>query len=372
MRMLNVFYILSLILSLGTGCRQIKSLTSQDSSEPELKIIIDYRGSQSFEAARDLHISLMAHVEDGDPMPVDSLNFPIRELPTAFRVKKKDIKADNFFTVYASMDGFSVIPQQVTADKIQVQILEDISERYSKDGLGIYYLGQLAAGCDPKTFAVINRDFGRDSRQVFAGSDALIGADPKSFQVLNEVYQKDAQNVYCDKKILASDVTSIEVLSFEPYAKDSSKVFFYCEVIAGADRNSFTSLSRFAGKDARFGYYNGKQIADSDGPSFRLLDASDVFQVDARSAYSSGLRLPVADPTKFRVLTLNADQKPVSPAYATDDIKVFFHSTQITQADAASFQVVDEYQSYGGRHHRAKDKLNEYEDDRIVGSSSFK
>lgn len=107
----------------------------------------------------------------------------------------------------------------------------------------------------------------------------------------------------------------------------------------------------------KHGIYFKEQIAPGVDPkTFMVL--GDYYAKDRRGVfYSTGERIPSADPASFQVLIDH-------PAYAIDNEYVFWASTQIYGADVGTFKVLGE--SY------ATDKTNVYYTDQIVTKADLK
>lgn len=125
---------------------------------------------------------------------------------------------------------------------------------YSEDALHVYYQGQIVPLADPKSFhAVPNQGGGppfyfEDSAHVYA-LGSVISDDPADFRVLGEVAQPASWG--------------------DLYAADKTHVFFFDEVIPGADPNSFVVFPKelvcgkvpCEAKDANH-YYENNHVAD--------------------------------------------------------------------------------------------------------------
>jgi hypothetical protein len=157
--------------------------------------------------------------------------------------------AGGTFYVTTLLHPSSTVEENIQATSIaqensQAQTNNNVQQEtftFTKDFSHVYVNGQIIVGSDPNTFEFVSENYGwgteinfyaKDSKQVYFGATAgksqpgeepyiqglvsLSNADPKTFSVIN-----------------------INFGEHGPFAKDAKQVYSGSEVIAGADPKSF-------------------------------------------------------------------------------------------------------------------------------------
>jgi DKNYY family len=114
------------------------------------------------------------------------------------------------------------------------------------------------------------------------------------------------------------------------YSFDKDKVFHRCQIIEGADPDSFEPLHPFYSKDADSVFYGTSTLLNADVNSFRVL--SHGWALDGRTVYLDGLTYPKADAQSFRQIDRD---------YYGDKNNVYFYEKIIEGANINTFQLLE-------------------------------
>lgn len=175
--------------------------------------------------------------------------------------------------------------------------------------------------------------------RTFDRTVRAIPADAQSFRVLeNPRAAADRSRVYCDGEVLeGADPSSIRVVSGPDaifYLADRSMIWRDCTPRADPDGATFERFAGGFGRDARNVYFDGHALKDADPDKFRVImdrfGQSTPFGTDGTAVWDGGSRLPVVNPSGFRVL---------GGAFSTDGVVVLHSRDVLTGADPASFRV---------------------------------
>lgn len=181
---------------------------------------------------------------------------------------------------------------------------------------------------DPKTFEILNDDYGRDKKHAFYEGDIIKGADGGSFRVLTK-----------------------------SYAADNTHVYVSGELIEKAHPATFKVHSYYFAEDANDFYWDGKALNVRDKSTFKILGSSDSWETHwAKDKYNGyylagGVITDIDYETFHPIEAKTPDQ---SGDYAADKHKVFFRDKEVPGADPATFKEVDFY--IGQDKHRAYNK----------------
>lgn len=170
---------------------------------------------------------------------------------------------------------------------------------------------------DPKTFEILNDDYGRDKKHAFYEGDIIKGADGGSFRVLTK-----------------------------SYAADNTHVYVSGELIEKAHPATFKVHSYYFAEDANDFYWDGKALNVRDKSTFKILGSSDSWETHwAKDKYNGyylagGVITDIDYETFHPIEAKTPDQ---SGDYAADKHKVFFRDKEVPGADPATFKEVDFY-----------------------------
>lgn len=169
-------------------------------------------------------------------------------------------------------------------------------------GGGWQYDGRAFTAADPASLVVLDGRFARDAVQAYYRGTPVPGSHGPSFQVLGEHEARDRQAVYWAdtyrqgqeywtvRHVRVETIEGAEPASYQVRAYDHGRDARHAyregrRLEAVLDGASFEVLTRSFARDARRGYFDGRPIADSDGASFRLVDATQPGWVrDAQAA----------------------------------------------------------------------------------------
>ena len=191
------------------------------------------------------------------------------------------------------------------------------------------YAAEKPEGYDAPTFKRINQAYATDVNHVYYWNEILEGADPVSFRALSEGYAAD-------------------------YAADKQHVWYNGDIIEGADPATFVAPedknASYLAHDAHDYYWQDQPLHVADMGSFKIID--DGWAVDSRNVYYLGIDaqigenvVPVGDYHTFRVL---------NDCYAADDKCVYYKNRLVEGADPKTFAVLK------GEHHYGKDRNRFY------------
>lgn len=149
---------------------------------------------------------------------------------------------------------------------------------YAIDKSHAYYKGKLIKGADAKTFHPIDDYFAVDEFSAYYQNKKIDYANGKNFRLITKgPYGKDNNDYYYyTAKMNVSDLTSFKVLD-ESWSKDKS--FYYIQAMSDtvfkyplADYKSFKLLGCGYAKDKVQVYYWGEVIKGADPSSFKIRD----------------------------------------------------------------------------------------------------
>jgi hypothetical protein len=179
------------------------------------------------------------------------------------------------------------------------------STAYRRDHKRVFYLGKAVAAADPETFrALEDSAYAQDRAHVFYQGELVRGADAATFVLLDAAFARDKTGLYfLGTAILPGvDIGSFELLPGASFARDKHKVyalpsgsFASAHEVPGADRATFTPLSRAYAKDVNHVYYPVDQraaaIPNADAATFTVSEwdeASGSEAHDKRHFYLQG------------------------------------------------------------------------------------
>lgn len=181
---------------------------------------------------------------------------------------------------------------------------------------------------DPKTFEILNDNYGRDKKHAFYEGDIINGADGGSFRVLDKWYAVDKAHVYVSGKLIEK-----------------------------ANSATFKVHSYYFAEDANDFYWNGKALNVKDKSTFKLLGSPDSWKTFwAKDKYNgyilAGCVITDIDYETFAgcVITgidyetfhpIEAKIPDQSGEYAADKYRVFFMDKEVPGADPLTFKEVD-------------------------------
>jgi hypothetical protein len=163
----------------------------------------------------------------------------------------------------------------LAVDNADQESFKPINRDYAKDSKNVYLWNRVVEGADPNTFVYVGNKYSKDKTKVYLRGEELRGADPNSFQVLEYGWSKDKNDVYAGSRALkVEDLASFTILhvrSLNWWAKDKNAYY-----IAGhtgkidCDYASMKILNDFYGIDKNRAYYDGIPIDGVDVKTFRL------------------------------------------------------------------------------------------------------
>lgn len=206
---------------------------------------------------------------------------------------------------------------------------DDALARYAADANRVYMALQYQVSnlqrADARTFKLLTPDglFSADAKHVYYVGVPLPDADPKTFQVRGGCFGSDAQRAYVGMIPLAVDIATwkplgkgsagdpwyrsdserrpqtADELSSTGWSGDSTQVFFGHTPLADIDAKSFVALNDVYGKDRDHVFYFGEVVPGADAATFVVHPGTPVARGkavihfgpdahDAAHAYSRG------------------------------------------------------------------------------------
>lgn len=130
----------------------------------------------------------------------------------------------------------------------------------------------------------------RDNGNVYYFDNLVQGADPNTFEYINQNYIKDANFVFCrGNKIENADRDTLIEMKYR-YAKDKNNVYRDCSILPEVDSSSFEIISYVYTKDKKNVYNNDNIIENADPNSFEILVYTNhgIYSKDKNHVYLSG------------------------------------------------------------------------------------
>ncbi|MFN0185443.1 MAG: DKNYY domain-containing protein [Aquabacterium sp.] len=227
-----------------------------------------------------------------------------------------------------------------------------------------HYEDRMFEAADPAGFTPIDGRFARDGRHGYYRGQRIEASNGASFEVLGDheardkraVYYADTyrkgQEYYMVRHVRVFEIEGADPLRYRPlahrYASDGQRVFKQGQPIRVRDAASFAALTPRLSRDAKRGYFEDIEIADSDGASFQIVDVHDDAWVrDRQRAWHVRYGQPAAgEPPQREVrLLAGADAaalRPLGREYASDGRRVWWRGQAVAGAEAASFTVLGE------------------------------
>ena len=185
---------------------------------------------------------------------------------------------------------------------------------------------------DARTFKSLNLKYGMDHKRVFYFEDLIKGADPNTFTRIenSEVFYKDKDNVYLKGKVFeGADAATFRIHENENYMLDINNVY-YQGVALDVDPEKFILLDDYLiGNDKV--YYRGRLCANINTDSFRLLEKG--YATDGNIVIYRGKLCPNMNANSFRLL---------EGGYATDGDIVLYDGELCPNMKANSFRLLEE------------------------------
>ena len=179
-------------------------------------------------------------------------------------------------------------------------------------------------------------------------SEGVVTEDAIGFEILQQKtgaymdgYAKNAQTVFYGPGILdGADAITFKLLDQNGLARDAKHVYDHGAVIRGADPDTFRRTDEFGyvGRDRNGYFYFGKPLQVRDVATFKILQAAAACSQDRKRCiwardkfayYVEDQAHPIADSDSFQV---------IQSVYAKDAKQVYFGSSVLIGADAATFQ----------------------------------
>lgn len=178
--------------------------------------------------------------------------------------------------------------------KADSRTFKSLNSFYAKDKNYAYYDGEIITASDSKTFQALADFYAKDDISAFYLNEKIKGADGKSFEVVNhgdEVYAKDNIDFYHNGTPLhVSDLKSFKILG-NGWAKDKS--YYYLSIVSAltnkyplADYESFDLLKAGYAKDKFQVYYYGNVLKGADPNSFKVINYTKA--QDKNNCYKDG------------------------------------------------------------------------------------
>ncbi|MCK5027096.1 MAG: DKNYY domain-containing protein [Candidatus Pacebacteria bacterium] len=151
-------------------------------------------------------------------------------------------------------------------------------------------------------------DYAVDKNYAYYNCNLIEGADVETFEVLedeNGSYAKDAHCTYIRGESVDSPLCRAPKTLNSPYSRNKEEVYWHDEVISGADSDTFETISSNCAKDKNNVYFGGKVIEDADIDTFESLHEYCLYSKDKNYVYQKGEIIEDVDPAKCTVGNLN-------------------------------------------------------------------
>jgi len=234
--------------------------------------------------------------------------------------------------------------------------------QYWTDGQKVYFNAFEVKGVDMETFEQYPGAWGKDKNHCYSGGKRLQDADVESFRVLNHTYAKDAKYVWA----LGIRIQDAGAETFE--VCDDGKHSLGKHYDKKADKWYELIVPYGFGKDKNNVYYydfNGKPNVVKNASSETFVSLNDsYFGHDENNVYCGIRKLQKADSktwAKFKDLY-----------HYSKDKKIIYYSNRIIKdADAETFEVIEQNVEWGLPLQLAKDKNHYYWNDNITSKEKI-
>ena len=244
-----------------------------------------------------------------------------------------------------------------------------IGSCYVIDKNGVYCEDQNIApayrkleGADPETFRVLDESgqYGADKNHVYSGIEVVEGADPKTFSNVRDpgnsfTFYKDAVHVFYRGRVIvgadAKTFTDIDTVT----GKDKNGIIYEWNYVPNVDPGTYQviggSYDGYA-KDKNHVFWTGYDvrhpvvIADADPVTFRRINDSNYYAIDAGHVFHKQDVINGADPATIKVLS----ESTRWPQYIADDSHAFVNDVVIPGADPATFTMLNSWFSKDKNH----------------------
>ncbi|MEQ9315320.1 MAG: DKNYY domain-containing protein, partial [Henriciella sp.] len=166
--------------------------------------------------------------------------------------------------------------QPIAADAATFEILRD--SRYGRDQSTVFCEGKPLDGADPDTFRVVatlkeaDRAFVADAQSAWADCERIKGANGASFEALPGDYARDAERVYSWKwPIDGADPQSFTVLPEDTeYARDQSGIWVGSFKLPTTKPDAFRIIGEYYSTDGEQVFYWQNVVNGADVASFHI------------------------------------------------------------------------------------------------------
>lgn len=147
-------------------------------------------------------------------------------------------------------------------------------------------------------------------------------------------------------------VEGVDLYTFETidntYAKDKNYLYFLGLVVEDVDLNTFEFLDSPFSRDKGHIFYYGKKIENADASTFKVVAKN--YGVDKNHVYTGTVLGPAiiegADPISFEII----DKRAIVSEYSNDANHVYYKGRLISDADASTFQLLENNYSKDKNH----------------------
>lgn len=235
----------------------------------------------------------------------------------------------------------------------------DLPTPYAKDKSFVYYKGHIVEGADPSAFHLIDAMYARDNTAIYSGTKRLTTRVVEFRLLPNRFpYATDGEKYFYRDKIIDEPGFRFIRNDYPSYARTNTKIYFYGQVIAGADPESFELYypSMRITRDKNRVYFDGNPIPNADSETFVVI-GNYTFK-DKRAVYLEGQEIIGADVQNVRLSEFKT--------YVLDDQTVFRKGKPLPNRDPETFSEL--------QHPWSKDKNGVYYEDNLFEAdlSSFR
>ncbi len=161
---------------------------------------------------------------------------------------------------------YDIESKPFSVDEATFKVLQRTTPGYAVDKDFVYLGGGIIKDADPKTFAILNRDYTKDQFYVYYKGRRIERASPRSFSL----------------------ITTPSWIAIEEWGRDEESAYFRGEKQEICDLNTFKVLGERWAKDAKcvYGGYINK-LDRLDAPTFEVINSECGRDIQGYWMYSS-------------------------------------------------------------------------------------
>lgn len=184
---------------------------------------------------------------------------------------------------------------------------EDLGFNFGKDDDHVYRIGnvlfetfRLVENVDVDTYEVLNQAYKKDKNAVYWYDDIIDGADPSTFHLIGEPsLAKDENFLYqYGHRIEGADEKTYQALNYY-YAIFNEVIYFTGLPMVDLEQRDYEILGENYIRIGNAIWYNDEEIEEVDVESFEIL--SDIYSKDKNAVYYFGEKMAGEDSALFKM-----------------------------------------------------------------------